>query len=56
MKLLTVLEARPQFIKCTPIYRAIRLNNAVVGDDSLSISEVIVQSGQYYDYTMSTCF
>jgi UDP-GlcNAc3NAcA epimerase len=48
MKLLTVIGARPQFIKAATVSRA------VSGRDD--ISEVIVHTGQHYDANMSDIF
>lgn len=48
MKLLTVLGARPQFIKAATVSRQVALR-----DD---ITEVIVHTGQHYDANMSDIF
>ena len=48
MKLLTVLGARPQFIKAATVSRAI----TVRGD----IEEIIVHTGQHFDAGMSDVF
>lgn len=50
IKVLTVLGARPQFIKAAAVSRAIR--NAASAD----VSEVIVHTGQHYDEKMSQIF
>lgn len=47
MKVITVMGARPQFIKAWPVSQAL----AQVG-----ISEVIVHTGQHYDHLMSEVF
>ncbi|MDR3476692.1 MAG: UDP-N-acetylglucosamine 2-epimerase (non-hydrolyzing) [Gammaproteobacteria bacterium] len=49
MKILTILGARPQFIKAAVVSRAIRQNNAM-------IQEEIIHTGQHYDYGMSQVF
>lgn len=49
-KVLTVIGARPQFIKAATVSRAIR--NA----GSTDVSEVIVHTGQHYDERMSKIF
>ena len=47
MKVLTVVGARPQFIKAWPVSRALR---------EAGIEEALVHSGQHYDDTMSRIF
>jgi len=48
LKVLTVLGARPQFIKAATVSRAIRACN--------DIEEIIVHTGQNFDTNMSEVF
>jgi UDP-GlcNAc3NAcA epimerase len=54
MKIVTIIGARPQFIKAATVSRAIRLyNNKNSVDD---IQEVILHTGQHFDEKMSQIF
>jgi UDP-GlcNAc3NAcA epimerase len=52
MNILTVVGARPQFIKAAVVSRAIAARN----NDEASINEIIVHTGQHYDISMSDIF
>lgn len=47
MKILTVIGARPQFVKASVVSRALR---------AADISEIVVHTGQHFDYNMSQVF
>ena len=54
LKILTVVGARPQFIKAAAVSKAIALFN--VSNSSQPIEEIIVHTGQHYDANMSDIF
>ncbi len=54
MKVLTVVGARPQFIKASAVSKAIEDFNRYEGREH--IKEVLVHTGQHYDYEMSKVF
>lgn len=53
MKIADIVGARPQFIKLAPVLKAIDLYNK---EYSNSIKEVLIHTGQHYDYEMSQVF
>jgi UDP-GlcNAc3NAcA epimerase len=53
MRVVTILGARPQFIKASAISRAIRKTNSQ--SDSV-INEIIIHTGQHFDRNMSKVF
>lgn len=52
MKIVTIVGARPQFIKAAAFSRAIKLNN--LNNDK--IEEIIIHTGQHFDKNMSEVF
>lgn len=54
LKVATVVGARPQFIKAAAISRAIAQHNATCSERT--ITEVLIHTGQHYDYKMSAVF
>ncbi len=49
MKILTVIGARPQFIKAAAV-------SAAIADKAGKLTEVLVHTGQHFDYNMSKVF
>ena len=58
MKLLTVVGARPNFMKAAPIIAAIQNHNSKVerGEVGPTIQHILVHTGQHYDAVMSGSF
>lgn len=54
VKVVDIIGARPQFIKVAPILRAIHHHNDIHQEHP--IQEVLVHTGQHYDYEMSGVF
>jgi len=53
MKLITIIGARPQFIKAAMVSRAIHQHNTKKGN---AITELLLHTGQHYDENMSEIF
>ncbi|MBP1700386.1 MAG: UDP-N-acetylglucosamine 2-epimerase, partial [Deltaproteobacteria bacterium] len=59
MKIVTIVGARPQFIKAGAISRAIKEFNRrsqIRRDKKKRIQEILVHTGQHYDYLMDKVF
>jgi UDP-GlcNAc3NAcA epimerase len=58
MKIVTIVGARPQFIKAAAVSRAIQAFNRGTGQGSSKkgIREMLVHTGQHYDYLMDRVF
>jgi UDP-GlcNAc3NAcA epimerase len=54
VKIVTIIGARPQFIKSATVTRAIEHHN--LGGGIPEIEEILVHTGQHYDYDMSQVF
>jgi UDP-GlcNAc3NAcA epimerase len=54
MKIVTIIGARPQFIKAAPLSRAIGEHNKA--NPGTAIDEILVHTGQHYDDGMSAIF
>ena len=53
LKIVTIVGARPQFIKAAVVSRAIRNHNK---DGDVPIQEAIIHTGQHFDYNMTNVF
>jgi len=56
MKVINVVGARPNFMKIAPIIRAIETYNNSYHLSPITIHQLIVHTGQHYDYEMSKVF
>jgi UDP-GlcNAc3NAcA epimerase len=56
MKLVTILGARPQFIKASVVSAAIAKHNSLSIDPRSFVSELLMHTGQHYDANMSEVF
>ena len=55
MKIVTIVGARPQFIKAAVVSRAVESHNQK-SPPQRSIREILVHTGQHYDYLMNRVF
>ncbi len=55
MKMVTIIGARPQFIKAAPVSRAITEHNRLAPQTS-HLTQVLVHTGQHFDTNMSDIF
>jgi UDP-GlcNAc3NAcA epimerase len=56
LKIATIVGARPQFIKAAVVSRALDEYNKFSSSDSLRLNEVVIHTGQHYDWNMSDVF
>lgn len=56
MEILSVVGARPNFMKIAPIISAIKAYNHKTANSINSINHILVHTGQHYDETMSDAF
>jgi len=56
LKIVTVVGARPQFIKAAAVSRAISAHNRAINNPQSTIQEIIVHTGQHFDANMSDIF
>ena len=56
LKVLTVVGARPQFIKAAAVSRFIKAQMIVFERKSTFIDEKIIHTGQHFDTNMSNIF
>ena len=54
MKIVTIVGARPQFVKAAVVSRAIKRHNNNYFQEK--IEEIIIHTGQHYDNNMSDIF
>lgn len=56
MKIITIVGARPQFVKAAAVSRAIAEHNASTNSGAVKIHEIIIHTGQHFDENMSDIF
>ena len=54
MKIVSIVGARPQFIKLAPLIRAIQKHNK--SNSKFELEHLLVHTGQHYDYEMNKIF
>ena len=56
MKIATIVGARPQFIKASPVSQALAAHNRLTNRGEDLLEEVMIHTGQHYDHEMSGVF
>ena len=56
MKIVTIVGARPQFIKAAAVSRAVKIFNRKRSNSRNKLREILVHTGQHYDYLMDEVF
>ena len=56
MKIISVVGAKPNFMKIAPLVHSIKNYNATIKTEDKSIEHVLVHTGQHYDVAMSENF
>jgi UDP-N-acetylglucosamine 2-epimerase (non-hydrolysing) len=56
IKIISVVGARPNFMKIAPFMKAIEIHNKECSDPDLKIDHILVHTGQHYDVSMSQAF
>lgn len=55
-KIISVVGARPNFMKISPFVNAIKVHNKKYADSGLKIAHILIHTGQHYDVSMSQAF
>lgn len=56
LKIVSIIGARPQFIKAASVSRAIEEFNKKIKRPKSKLKEILVHTGQHYDYSMNDIF
>lgn len=56
MKIATIVGARPQFIKASPVSQALAAHNRLMNRGEDLLEEIMIHTGQHYDHEMSGVF